>query len=118
VHTPGEMMAAVSTGLRERTGQTLEEWVAMVDAAARAAGWQRPTVEGNVDSQYTGAKAALRPIYDPLADELLALGGDVNVEGRSTHTPFVRARQFAAVAPSTPHARRPPAALHRPAGER
>jgi len=127
------MMAAVSTGLRERTGHTLDEWVAMVDAAgldpldqtavrrwlkaehgvpqnsqwaiadaaARAAGWERPTVEGYVDSQYVGAKAALRPIYDRVAEALLALGDDVTVEGRSTYTPFVRARQFAAVAPST-----------------
>ena len=76
------------------------QW-AIADSAARAAGWQRPTVEGYVDSQYTGAKAALRPIYDRLAEELLALGADVSVEGRSTYTPFVRARQFAAVAPST-----------------
>ena len=126
-------MAAVSTGLRERTGHTLDEWLAMVDAAgldpldqlavrrwleaehgvpqnsqwaiadaaARAAGWERPTVEGYVDSQYSGPKAALRPIYDRLARELLALGDDVTVEGRSTYTPFVRGRQFAAVAPST-----------------
>ena len=126
-------MAAVSSGLRERTGHTLDEWVAMVDAAgldpldqtavrrwltaehgvpqhsqratadaaARAAGWERPTVEGYVDSQYTGAKAALRPIYDRLAEELFALGDDVTAEGRSTYTPFVRARQFAAIAPST-----------------
>jgi len=127
------MMAAVSTGLRDRTGHTLDEWVAMVDAAgldpldqtavrrwlkaehgvpqnsqwaiadaaARAAGWERPTVGGYVDSQYVGAKAALRPIYDRVAETLLALGDDVTVEGRSTYTPFVRARQFAAVAPST-----------------
>jgi hypothetical protein len=127
------MMAAVSGGLRERTGHTLDEWVAMVDAsgldpldqnavrrwlkaehgvpqnsqwaiadaAARAAGWERPTVEGYVDSQYAGPKAPLRPIYDRLAKELLALGDDVSVEGRSTYTPFVRGRQFAAVAPST-----------------
>ena len=126
-------MAVVSTGLRERTGHTVDEWVAMVDAAgldpldqtkvrrwlkaehgvpqnsqwaiadaaARAAGRERPTVEGYVDSQYAGSKAALRPIYDRLAEELLALGDDVTAEGRSTYTPFVRARQFAAVAPST-----------------
>ncbi|HEX6785931.1 MAG TPA: DUF5655 domain-containing protein [Acidimicrobiales bacterium] len=131
--TPDEMMAAVSSGLRERTGHTLDEWVAMVDAAgldpldqnavrrwlktehgvpqnsqwaiadaaARAAGWERPSVEGYVDSQYVGPKAVLRPIYDRLAGELLALGHDVSVEGRSTYTPFVRGRQFAAVAPST-----------------
>src|SRR5262245_16793969 len=127
------MLAAVSSGLRDRTGHTLEEWLAMVDAsgidpldqlavrrwlksehgvpqnsqgaiadaAARAAGWERPSVDEYVESQYAGAKAALRPIYDRLAAELTALGDDVTVEGRSTYTPFVRARQFAAVAPST-----------------
>ncbi len=32
---------------------------------------------------------------------ILALGDDIDVEGRSTYTPFVRGRQFAVVAPST-----------------
>jgi predicted transport protein len=76
------------------------QW-AIADAAARAAGWERPSVDDYVDQQYHGPKAALRPIYDRLAVELLALGDDVTIEGRSTYTPFVRARQFAAVAAAT-----------------
>jgi predicted transport protein len=76
------------------------QW-AIADAAARAAGWERPTVDAYVDGQYVGPKAHLRPIYDRLAAELLALGDDVTVEGRSTYTPFVRRRQFAAVAAAT-----------------
>jgi predicted transport protein len=124
------MMEAVSTGLEDRTGRTLGEWVeavsasgldpldqnavrrwlksehavpqnsqwAIADAAARAAGWERPSVEEYVASQYAGPKAHLRPIYDRLADELLSLGDDVTVEGRSTYTPFVRRRQFVAIA--------------------
>ena len=127
------MMDAVATGMRERTGRTLEEWVAVVDAsgldpldqlavrrwlkaehgvpqnsqwaiadaAARAVGWERPTVQQYIDGQYTGPKAHLRPIYDRLAEVILALGDDIDVEGRSTYTPFVRGRQFAVVAPST-----------------
>src|SRR5271169_1890095 len=128
--TPDEMMTAVSASLAERTGRTLAEWVALVqasgldpldqnavrrwlrtehgvpqnsqwaiaDAAARAAGWVRPGAASYIDGQYTGAKAALRPIYDALAAAAGELGDDVTVEGRGGYTPFVRGRQFAAVA--------------------
>src|SRR5215467_9876114 len=124
------MMSAVTASLAARTGRSLEEWVALVqasgidpldqnavrrwlrsehgvpqnsqwaiaDAAARAAGWVRPTVEEYIDSQYRGAKAALRPIYDALASAIVGLGEDVSVEGRGGYTPFVRGRQFAAAA--------------------
>jgi predicted transport protein len=89
---------AVRRWLREDHGlQQNSQW-AVADAAARAAGWVRPTVEEYVDGQYTGAKAALRPIYDAVATLALSLGDDVTVEGRTTYVPFVRARQFAAVA--------------------
>ena len=131
--TPDDMLTAVSMSLAERTGRSLNEWVALVrasgidpldqnavrkwlrsthripqnsqwaiaDAAARDAGWVRPTVAEYVDGQYSGAKAALRPVYDALAAAIGDLGGDVTVEGRSTYTPFVRGRQFAAVAAAT-----------------
>lgn len=123
------MMAAVTASMTDRTGRTLDEWVALVqgsgvdpldqlavrawlrdvhgvkqntqwaiaDAAARAAGWERPSVAEYTDSQYTGKKAALRPIYDRVAELALSLGEDVHAEGRSTYVPFVRGRQFAAV---------------------
>jgi hypothetical protein len=76
------------------------QW-AIADAAARAAGWVRPDVAAYIDSQYTGAKAALRPIYDALAAAIEGFGDDVTVEGRATYTPFVRGRQSAAVAAAT-----------------
>jgi hypothetical protein len=127
------MMEAVASGLRERTGHDLDEWVraveaagidpldqlavrrwlkaehgvpqnsqwAIADATARAAGWVRPTADEYTATQYEGAKAHLRPIYDRLAAEITGFGDDVSVEGRSTYTPFVRARQFAAVAAAT-----------------
>jgi uncharacterized protein DUF5655/uncharacterized protein DUF4287 len=128
--TPDDMMSAVTGSLAARTGRSVEEWLALVDAsgidpldqnavrrwlrsehgvpqnsqwaiadaAARAAGWQPPSVEEYIDSQYRGAKAALRPIYDVLAEAILGLGADVHAEGRGGYTPFVRGRQFAAVA--------------------
>jgi Domain of unknown function (DUF5655) len=128
--TPDDMMGAVIGSLAARTGRSLEEWLALVeasgidpldqnavrrwlrsergvpqnsqwaiaDAAARAAGWVRPSVAEYIDSQYRGAKAGLRPIYDALASAITGLGEDVRVEGRGGYTPFVRGRQFAAVA--------------------
>lgn len=76
------------------------QW-AIADAAARAAGWVRPSVEGYIDAQYQGEKAVLRPIFDALREIIEGLGEDVAVEGRGGYTPFVRKRQFAAVQAST-----------------
>jgi predicted transport protein len=43
----------------------------------------------------------LRPIFDAVRAAALALGDDVVLEGRGTYVPFVRRRQFAAVAAAT-----------------
>ncbi len=93
--------AAVRRWLRTEHGVPQNRQWAIADAAAQAAGWQRPTVTVYVDGQYQGAKAALRPIYDALATVITGLGDDVTVEGRGSYTPFVRGRQFAAVAAAT-----------------
>ena len=69
--------------------------------AAKAAGHQDPTLEEYVDRQYAGPKAALRPIFDAVATAALGMGDDVSAEGRSTYIPFVRRRQFAAIAAAT-----------------
>lgn len=130
--SPSDMMDSVTGSMKERTGKSLEEWIAAVqstgidlldqkavrnwlkvqgvlqntqwaiaDAAARAAGWERPSVEGYIDSQYVGEKAPLRPIFDALREIIEELGEDVTVEGRGGYTPFVRKRQFAAIQAST-----------------
>lgn len=130
--SPADMMSSVTDSMKERTGKTLDEWVAAVqstgidpldqkavrswlkdqgvlqntqwaiaDAAARAAGWERPSVEGYIESQFQGEKAPLRPIFDALREIIEELGKDVSVEGRGGYTPFVRKRQFAAVQAST-----------------
>ena len=92
---------AVRGWLRAEHGLPQNSQWAIADAAARAAGWVRPTVAEYVDGQYAGPKAALRPVYDALAAAITALGEDVTIEGRSTYIPFVRRRQFAAIAPAT-----------------
>ena len=130
--SPSDMMSSVTDSMKERTGKSLEEWIAAVqsagidpldqkavrnwlkdqgvlqntqwaiaDAAARAAGWERPSVEGYIDSQFQGEKAPLRPIFDALREIIEGLGEDVSVEGRGGYTPFVRKRQFVAIQAST-----------------
>jgi hypothetical protein len=155
--TPDEMMGAVSASLAERTGKTMDEWVALVqasgidpldqnavrrwlrtehgvpqnsqwaiaDAAARAAGWVRPSTAEYIDSQYTGAKAALRPIYDALAAAAGELGGDRDRRGPGQlHAvrprPAVRRRRRRHQGPGgsraavhRPARGRPPPAVHR-----
>jgi hypothetical protein len=92
---------AVRRWLREVHGVKQNSQWAIADAAARAAGWERPTVEQYVDGQYTGAKAALRPVFDALREAAVSCGDDVVLEGRGTYVPFVRRRQFMAVAAAT-----------------
>jgi hypothetical protein len=92
---------AVRRWLRTEHGVPQNSQWAIADAAARAAGWVRPAVAEYIDSQYTGAKAALRPIYDTLAAAIEDFGDEVTIEGRGSYTPFVRGRQFAAVAAAT-----------------
>jgi hypothetical protein len=58
---------AVRRWLKAEHGVPQNSQWAIADAAARAAGWVRPTVEEYVDSQHQGAKAGLRPIYDAVA---------------------------------------------------
>lgn len=54
-----------------------------------------------VDAQYTGAKAALRPICDALIAAATALGPDVEVVPKKTGVSLRRAKQFAVIeAPS------------------
>jgi predicted transport protein len=91
---------AVRNWLKEQGVLQNSQW-AIADATARAAGWERPSVEGYIDSQYSGDKAALRPIFDYLREIIEGLGEDVSVEGRGGYTPFVRKRQFAAVQASS-----------------
>ena len=67
----------------------------------RAAGWKRPSTEEYVDQQYAGAKTTLRPIFDHVHEIVEAFGNDIRLEGRVTYAPFVRRRQFAAVAATT-----------------
>lgn len=92
---------AVRRWLKKEHGVPQNSCWAIADAAARAAGWERPAVGEYIDRQYVGPKASLRPIFDRVREVVEGFGDDVTVEGRSSYTPFVRRRQFAAVAAAT-----------------
>ena len=92
---------AVRSWLKSEHGLLQNSRWAIADAAARKAGWQRPATHEYIDQQYAGPKAELRPIFDRIRKVVEGLGDDVQMEGRATYTPFVRRRQFVAVAAAT-----------------
>ena len=92
---------AVRAWLKEAHGLGQNTRWAIAFEAARRHGWVEPDVEGYIAGQYAGAKAPLRPTFDRVRELLTSFGDDVTVEGRGGYTPFVRRRQFAAVAAST-----------------
>src|SRR5512135_2046093 len=92
---------AVRRWLKSEHGIPQNSQWAIADSAARAAGWQPPTVEEYVAQQYGGKKAGLRPLFDRLRAILESFGDDVTIEGRGTYTPFIRRRQFVAIAAAT-----------------
>ncbi len=69
--------------------------------ALKPADYVAPTDEQIIAAQYTGAKAALRPIFERVLASAQSLGGDVRIEPRQTYVAFARAKQFALVQPST-----------------
>jgi hypothetical protein len=56
-----------------------------------------------VDKQYSGKRAALRPLYEELVAVARGLGDDVDVLPRGTYVTLARAAQFAIVKPASTH---------------
>ncbi|MDJ0838327.1 MAG: DUF4287 domain-containing protein [Acidobacteriota bacterium] len=128
--SPEEMAAAMIANMKEKTGKTLDEWLAITKAAGLAkhgqivkmlktehgmthgfanltahetlkagASVERP--QDPVDAQYSGAKAALRPIYDAIMERVKALGDDVEISPKKAYVSLRRNKQFALIQPST-----------------
>jgi|CZKT01.1.fsa_nt_gi hypothetical protein len=121
-HTPGEMLSAVSKSLASRTGRSLDQWAALVQASGvdpldqkAVRGWLRAEHGVPQNSQWAIADAAARSAgwvpptvaeyvdgqyagakaaLRPICEVLAAagLGDDVTIEGRSGYFPFVRVR--------------------------
>jgi hypothetical protein len=123
--SPAEMLAT----LPEKTGRSVEEWIAALEASAAASGthtqqrewlmsqglgrnhsgavlwWRKNGAaieaggESLVDEQYSGKRAPLRPIYEEVVGAVRALGDDVEVLPRGTYVTFARGAQFAIAKP-------------------
>lgn len=65
------------------------------------AGDSPPVGDGLVDSQYSGVKANLRPIYEALLGEATRLGDDVEVAPKKASVSLRRNKQFALLSPAT-----------------
>lgn len=127
--SPEEMLATMIDNLAEKSGRTLEQWVASAKQARLArhgeiVKWlksehdlghgyanlvaakvlESPAPAGGEDlvaAQYAGAKAALRPIYDALAAAVAKFGDDVELAPKKTYVSLRRTKQFGLVQPST-----------------
>ena len=128
---PEQRREAIVRKLAETSGRGLDEWIALVNAsglekrkeraewlkrehglghsqasivveyARRAAEGPAPSGADQIELQYAGDKAALRPLYERARDAILGLGSDVALEPRRPYVAFGRGRQFAMLQPST-----------------
>jgi hypothetical protein len=128
--SPDEMAASMISNLKEKTGKTLQQWLALVKktklakhreilnylksehgvthgyanliAAKTLEGGKPAPADGDlVNAQYSGAKADLRPIYDALIEVVTGFGDDVELSPKKAYVSLRRNKQFAIVQPST-----------------
>jgi hypothetical protein len=113
--SPEEMKAAMIAGLREKTGKSLEEWLKILRSrkltrhkefmevlksehglthgfaniiALQALQTDSQTASDTgalVESQYAGAKAGLRPIYEALLTAIRKFGRDVEASPKKAY---------------------------------
>jgi hypothetical protein len=129
--SPADMKASMIAGLKEKTGKSLEQWLAILRATAltkhkefmallkgehglthgfanmialQALQSDSHTVtdtDALVDAQYAAAKSALRPIYDAVIAAVKKFGKDVEVAPKKAYVSLRRNKQFAMVQPTT-----------------
>ncbi len=112
VHPGVAMVQKWAAELKEKTGRSLEEWLALVKKEgperAEGKGSEEDTPEGYlkaavryVEEQYAGPKEKLRPVYDELLRLGKSLGVDVKPCPCKTIVPLYRNHVFAQIKPTT-----------------
>jgi hypothetical protein len=122
--------ATMVANFKEKTGRTLDEWVKLARASGRARHGEivsllktehkmghgyanmvaiealktadAPEGDDLVEAQYSGAKAAVRPIYDALVHAIRSFGPDVELAPKKAYVSLRRSKQFGLIQPSTP----------------
>ena len=137
VHSGVAMVQKWIKELPEKSGRSLEEWIALTRKSgpptekerrewlkrehklgSNSAAWIAERLEGKgteedspdaylktaaewVEAQYSGPRAALRPLYEELLKLGFSLGTDVKACPCKTMVPFYRNHVFAQIKPST-----------------
>jgi len=127
--SPEEMAQSMIDNLPEKTGKSLEEWLAITRgsglgkhgqivtllktehgmthgfanlvAAKTLEPGSAPSGDDLIGSQYSGAKQDLRPIYDAIVAAVEGFGDDVEVSPKKTYVSLRRNKQFALIQTST-----------------
>ncbi len=126
-NTPEQMLKTMLANLPEKTGRSLDAWFTQVEGQQFAkhgeiVKWlksehdvthgfanlisQQFLSRGSattdlVSTQYSGAKASLRPIYDAVIAVVQKFGTDVEIAPKKTYVSLRRSKQFALIQPST-----------------
>lgn len=128
-NTADKQLESMIANMPEKTGKSLDAWVAIVKAApyrkhgeivkylkadhgmthgfanlvaqTSLKGDQPDEPADLVEAQYAGAKADLKPLYTALTDYLMSLGSDVELAPKKAYVSIRRSRQFALIQPST-----------------
>jgi len=129
--SPEEGMASLIRNLEEKTGKSIGAWVAIArgsgktrhkeivdylkaghglghgyanQVAMRALATADTPAAGSddlVESQYSGAKSAMRPVYEALAKAVKAFGRDVEFSPKKAYVSLRRSKQFGLIQPTT-----------------
>ncbi len=129
--SPDEMAAAMIANMKEKTGNTLPQWIKIAKAAKLEKHGQilkllksdhgmthgfanlvahktlasdagsAGSSDALIEAQYSGAKADLRPIYDALIKEIKKFGKDVEIAPKKSYVSLRRSKQFGLIQPST-----------------
>ncbi|MBN8637633.1 MAG: DUF4287 domain-containing protein [Anaerolineae bacterium] len=128
---PAAETANMIANLEKSTGKTIDQWVAIakgsglqkhgemlkflqtehglsygyanlvVHTANSSAAATTDDRDSLIEAQYAGGKAALRPIYDQLADIIRGFGDDVEFVPMKAYVSVRRNKQFACLQPAT-----------------
>ena len=125
-----DAIATMAKNIETQTGRSIADWVAAARASSHAkhgeilkwlkaehglghgyanflalrtleAGGPAPAGDDPVERLFTGAKAALRPLYNQLIETVSAFGPDVEVAPKKNNVSLRRAKQFGLLQPST-----------------
>jgi Domain of unknown function (DUF5655)/Domain of unknown function (DUF4287) len=124
--SPEEMAASMIANMPEKTGKSLEAWLGitrqsglekhgqivkllktehgMTHGFANLVAHHTLKGDANVDlvaAQYSGNKAALKPIHDALVKLAREFGSDVEIAPKKTCVSLRRNKQFAVITPAT-----------------